>query len=167
MYTSSLYEKSLKYINDILDCNGKFLDIAVLNNKFLCNISVMSYNAIKDAIPVCWRNMLKGSEMVDICLELKIKVGELKKNFCDLSSKDIYWNFILNNIETPTSVLKWQDTYPDTVFNWQYIYSIPFIVAQETSLRSLQYMIINRFFPVITHLTNGIRITVAFVIIVK
>ena len=63
----------------------------------------MKCNAIKDAIPVCWRKMLKGSEKVDICLDLKIKVGELKKDFCDLSSKDIYWNLIPNVIETPAS----------------------------------------------------------------
>ena len=147
LFVQSLYDKSLKYINDILDTKGSFLPIDVLNKKFDCNINVMSYNSIKDAIPKQWRIELKESHPMCICKELKVKLRNAQKEIKLVTNKDIYWTFIGAIMEPPTAVSKWEEIYTDIDFDWEYIFSISYIIARETSIRSLQYKILHRFFP--------------------
>ena len=105
------------------------------------------YNSIKDAIPRHWRNMLKDSRSVNICMDLKAKLTNSKKDINIISNKEVYWTFVNSVIVTPTSVKKWEEIYPDLAFNWEYIFITPFSSARETSIRSLQYKILHRFFP--------------------
>ena len=147
VFIDSLYKKNLRYINDIVDVRGHFLNLDTLNVRYNCNINVMLYNSIKDAIPRQWRLLLKDSSPVNICMDLKVKVGNSQKKIQDISSKECYWTFINSRIEPPTAVKKWEEIYPDIDFNWEFIFCTPFITSKETSIRSLQYKIINRFFP--------------------
>ena len=94
-----------------------------------------------------WRKLLKGSSSVNICMDLKVELGNGKKNVADIKSKDVYWALIQPVIVPPTAISKWEEIYNNTDFNWEYIFCIPYIVTRETSLRSLQYMILNRYFP--------------------
>ena len=57
-------------------------------------------------------------------------------------------NFIVKrDIQRPTSLEKWEELYYYVDFNWEHIFQLPYLTATETSLQSMQYQIIHRFFP--------------------
>ena len=46
-----------------------------------------------------------------------------------------------------SAVIKWEEKYDLINFDWKTIFSIPFMIARESTLQSFQYQIIHRFFP--------------------
>lgn len=145
--TSKRLHRSVTYIQDILDKDGNFLELNLLNRLYNLNMSIMQYNSIKDSIPGHWRNMLKGSKTVLINKEINVLIKG--KNICvyNITSKMIYWSLVSFSIEPPTALTKWEYYFPEIDFVWNDIFCIPFVVTQDTTLWYLQYMIINRFFP--------------------
>ena len=139
--------RSVKYIQDIVDKEGNFLNLDLINNLHDSNISIMLYNSIKVAIPKCWRKILKSSKPIEISKDVSLYLDG--KNTCinNISSKSVYWNFVNAIKQSPSAIAKWEELYPEYNFEWKDIYCTPFRVAQETKLRSLHYMIVNRFFP--------------------
>ena len=84
IFIKNLYNKELLLINDILNDEGRFLSLIDLNEKFKCNVNVMTYNSIKDAIPMSWRYKVKGTKTsTDSCMDLKVKIGTLAKDVFD------------------------------------------------------------------------------------
>ncbi len=55
IFNRQLYNRSLVYINDIIDENGRFLSLDDVKQKFDTNMCFMLYNSIKDAIPNTWK----------------------------------------------------------------------------------------------------------------
>ena len=78
---------------------------------------------------------------------LVLKINNMEKNVMDLCCKDYYWEFISKRAVKPTAIDKWEELYYYIDFNWQIIFTIPYIVARETKLQSLQYQILHRYFP--------------------
>lgn len=72
---------------------------------------------------------------------------KILKKISDLKCCDIYWEFISRVSKPPSAVSKWEEKYDLINFNWQDIFSIPFKTARELSIHSLQFQIVNRFFP--------------------
>ena len=138
---------NVKYVQDILDKDGNFRDLVNLNEAYGCNISVMQYNSIKAAIPRHWRKELKNSHVTEISKEISVHIFGKKTYIMNLTSKNVYWSFVNAIVQTPTSIAKWEQLFPGYDFMWSELYCMPFSVTQETSLRSLHYMIVNRFFP--------------------
>ena len=64
--------RSVKYIQDIVDKEGNFLNLDLINNLHDSNISIMLYNSIKVAIPKCWRKILKSSEPIEISKDVSL-----------------------------------------------------------------------------------------------
>ena len=135
------------YINDILDTNGHFINIRSLKEKYNCNFSIMEYNAIKDAIPVAWRKLLKDSHPVNTSSTIMIKLHDKEVSLPLVSNKEVYWKFVFRKIEPATATFKWEALYPHIEFDWPQIFTIPYIGIRETEMQSLQYKILNRFFP--------------------
>ena len=55
--------------------------------------------------------------------------------------------FLSNYVQTPVAQVKWQKYLDIEDIDWDYIYQIPFLVSRDTAIQSLQYKIINRYFP--------------------
>ena len=64
-----------------------------------------------------------------------------------IKCKDFYWFLIQRKYVRPKALEKWEETYYYVQFDWKNIYSIPYLCCRETSLQSMQYKIINRYFP--------------------
>ena len=111
----------------------------------------MYYNSLISCIPHCWKKMIKGKEisasMRDDRNELTLNIEDKITNINSITCRIIYWSEIHKISKRPTSYDKWELEYDYTHFDWQTIAKIPFKSAQETSLPSLQYQIINRYFP--------------------
>ena len=60
---------------------------------------------------------------------------------------DFYWHLVNKTYTTPTAIIKWEELYYYINFDWKNIFILPYQTTSETSLQSLQYKIINRYFP--------------------
>ncbi|MCP3900455.1 MAG: hypothetical protein GY707_12155 [Desulfobacteraceae bacterium] len=147
MFCKHLYEGGIHYINDILDDNGNFLCINVVNEKFNVNVKVMTYNSIKDAIPSKWRNIVKGSHTLQISRDLRVCIGNIVKTPPQLKSKEVYWAFVTSIIKPATAIGKWEQLYPERTFDWCELFMVPYYTCRDTSMQCLHYKIINRFYP--------------------
>ena len=70
LFMKNMYDKSMMYINDILDGQGHLLKLEMLNHKYKLNISIMYYNSLKYATPKIGRKIVKDSTAVDIYMYL-------------------------------------------------------------------------------------------------
>ena len=78
---------------------------------------------------------------------LTARLNDTDKDIATLKCKD-YYNEEIYKIRTrPTSYTKWEEQYYYANFEWQDIAKIPYDCARETLLQSLQFQIINRYFP--------------------
>jgi len=137
----------LKYINDILDDNGNILSLHNLNNKFNTNWSVMSYNSVCSAIPRPWKRTFKNTTSIEVDVSIHVTINKKKQKIEVVSSKDVYWELIRKLVTKPKACLKWESLYDLAIFDWDYIFTLPYETSRETSLQSLQYQIIHRFYP--------------------
>ena len=138
-------------VKDILNDNCVFLTREEIEAKYNIQCSIMYHNSLITSIPSGWKKMIKGQEInasmrEDKC-NLTLKIDKNLTNIKDIPCRMIYWAEIHKISKRPTSYDKWELEYDYTHFDWQTIAKIPFKSARETSLQSLQYQIINRYFP--------------------
>ena len=65
----------------------------------------------------------------------------------NIQCKDYYKEFVYIKYERPTALHGWEEMYYYTDFDWPVIFKIPYKVALETDVQSLQFKIINRYIP--------------------
>ena len=85
----------------------------------------------------------ENQEILDIAIRIDHKNVNLKSAKC----KELYWSEISKKGQRPTSYFKWESEYYYATFEWDEINIIPYKCCRETSLQSLQYQIIHRFYP--------------------
>ena len=142
-----MFNAGILHINDILDDDGGFLKLEDINNVYNIALNIMQYNSIKDAIPVSWRLSLKRSHTIQVGHEIKAKINNKVKDVEDITNKDVYWELVNRIALKGTAMSKWEELYATIEFNWNELFGIPYIVARETTLQSLQYQILHRFYP--------------------
>ena len=76
-----------------------------------------------------------------------IKLGNIDEELFSISCKEFYNEFVVCKYERPTAMYTWEEFYYYANFDWKILFKIPYIVARETNLQSLQYQIINRYIP--------------------
>ena len=74
-----------------------------------------------------------------------IKLGNMFKEFFSISCKEFYNEFVVCKYERPTAMYTWEELYYYANFDWKMLFKIPYKVARETNLQSLQYQIFNRY----------------------
>ena len=141
--------KGISRVNDIIINTGHFKTIDELYQDFNIRVSIMDYNRLKSAIPLKWKRLL--CEKIDMpahtFTELSLKVQNNTKTIENIMCKEIYWELINKTKTRPTALNTWEEIYFFIDFEWEQIFKIPYEVARETSLQSLQYQIINRYYP--------------------
>ena len=150
VYNKIWQNTGINYLADIVDDQGYFLPIKDLEKKFKFHIKIMEYNSLRSAIPSTWKRMIRSSKTpCDLPKEetLKVKLCEKTTNIEKTSCKLFYWNLISKKGVRPSAFSKWEEQYFYINFDWDHIACIPYKTARETSLQSLQYKIIHRYFP--------------------
>lgn len=82
-----------------------------------------------------------------IQITCSIKINTLYKNVSKLKCKDFYNKFIQRIKTRPVSLYRWEEMYYFASLPWEELFTIPYKYTAETSIQSLQYQIIHRFFP--------------------
>ena len=144
IYIEKLYNKSVKYVNDLLDENGNFLTINALNHLYNVNIRIMQYNSLLSSIPKEWKRLLRQAKKIDNIEEnIVVKLNMITKSIFEIETRDVYWELIGRVCQRPSAAAKWEEIYDLIHFDWENIFCIPFHVARESSLQSFQYKIVD------------------------
>ena len=136
-------------MHHILNMNGRFKQRELLERQHNCKIDIMTYNSIKSAIPKPWIKQVR-KEHIKTITEIKrgdIKINDSYKNLTKLTSKDILIHLLKLDTNRPTALYRWEEICFYAIFDWQYIFCLPYRITHETSLQSLQYQIINHYLP--------------------
>lgn len=143
-------EKGIKKIANLLNENCTLKSIRELNQLFGIKQDVMFYNSLRSSIPKTWLKTIKNCLLSDYrlidqgpSLLIKNKLLSLEKLTC----RDIYWAEVNKKVVRPTAFNKWEAEFFYADFDWQVVCKIPYISSRETKLQSLQYQIVNRYFP--------------------
>ena len=148
---NSLWQaRGIHYLADFLDDQGQFLSIQELEKKYKFRINIMVYNSLRSAIPRTWKKIIRSNNTpYELPKEdnLKVQICNKTINIEKISCKQFYWNYISKKGVRPSAFSKWEEQYYYINFDWDHITRIPYKTARETSLQSLQYKIIHRYFP--------------------
>ena len=138
-------------IKDIVDDQCILYSKNTLKQIFKVKCEDMYYNSLIAAIPKQWLNKIKLKTLKEIIRptgpHLTILINKKLVKIDELKCSDIYWSEVHKKSERPTSYEKWETEYYYINFDWEHINQTPYNCARETSLQSLQYQIINRYFP--------------------
>jgi hypothetical protein len=142
--------KGINIIHDILNSEGNFLSPQELEQKFNIKCNVMTYNALKDAIPYEWRKMLKTMKILPETLDFKetiqININKKPKILNKLTNKDIYWILIKNIEEKSIIIDKYKIQLGIEEKRWKTIFTIP-RVLRDTKIRAFQYKLLYKLIP--------------------
>jgi hypothetical protein len=142
--------KGINIIHDIINEDGTFLTPGELETKYNIKCNFLSYNALKDAIPIEWRTHLKTMKVprqaISFNEDIHVKIGKHFKNINKITNKDIYWIFVKQIQEEPifkfkmTTELKIKDN------EWETIFKIP-STLKDTKIRDFQYKLLFNLLP--------------------
>ena len=108
----------------------------------------MEYNSLKSALPKSWLKVLRNNgPSIHSPMPLSLKIHNKKKEVKHLKCKDFYWEFVSKKHVVPKSIQKWEEYYYYIDFDWKHLFKLPYIVARETKLQSLQFQVLNRYIP--------------------
>jgi hypothetical protein len=152
VYNKYWSDKGINYINDIIDKNGKFLDIIEINKKYDCAINDFQYMQLKHAIPKEWKIHLREKEHITKDQDYNdypvVALNNKKMDLRTITCKEVYKHLINLVSKTPTAVQKWCEMYETlNEIDWKLIFQTLYNIVRETKLQSFQYKILNRIFP--------------------
>ena len=153
-YYKKAHDNGLCYISDLFDGNGRFLELDVLNRTFQINLDILTYNSLKSAIPTDWRKAIKNSTDTVVKPKNQIYINGFLKDIKVLESRDVYSEFVRNERKKPAAVSRWETIYENVNFEWEHIFTIPYMSARDTKLQSLQYQVLHRFYPTNSNLSK-------------
>ena len=112
IYEPLLIKNNVIQINDFFDEDGKAWKFQNFCNRKGNLITFYKYISIIDAIPATWRKILKSQKIdLNICNineQPMCKIKEnVEKSVFIISSREIYWTLMNENITLPTCVNSW------------------------------------------------------------
>jgi hypothetical protein len=110
----------------------------------------LKYNALKDAIPVGWRRLLKRENIDQTATsfddEIRIKIGKQGRLLKNITNKDLYWILISKKRKKPNFMAKLQAELGIAEEEWEDILNIPRCIS-NTKIRAFQYKLLFGLLP--------------------
>ena len=148
IFYESWQRRGIMKIFDIVDQYGNFKSPIQINRSYGLNINIMQYNSLISAVPKSWLKVIQENDpFIHSPIPFSLKIQNKKKEVKHLRCKDFYMEFVSKKLEAPKSTQKWEEYYYYIDFDWKYLFQLPYIVARETNLQSLQYQVLNRYIP--------------------
>ena len=133
-------------IKDIITDESRFLSLQQFNAKFSTNLDNLCFNKIISAIPYKWKEKLRKTKIsCTVIKDTTVSCQGKLKDITKVSNKALYWIALHKNIQEPTAVEKWIETFPFLEsISWHKIFKMAHIISNEPYLHSFQYKILNR-----------------------
>jgi hypothetical protein len=130
-------KKGINIVHDLINEQGLFLSPKDLEEKFNIKINIFNYNALKDAIPLKWRQKVKTMKIpnnaVSFDEDIYIRIGKSDKPITKITNKDMYWTFVKKIQQDPIYKAKLQQELDIKEEEWPIIYKIPCTI-QDTKI---------------------------------
>jgi len=145
-----LYRSGIKYVSNLLDNSGQFLEFTKLSEKFGINCNIIQSLQLRKALPFQWRIKLTDAEVTlnrIPFIPIYNPNTSAYKNLHTITSKELYWILWKHQrpkLNTPAAVLKWNQFF--TILNdaWEHIFKTPFYTFKSTFYQCFQYKVIHR-----------------------
>ncbi len=117
----------------------------------ICQIDVLTYNSVKDAIPAEWRHLLKQVTVIRDAISAAegpylVTSANHSRPLSMLTNQIVYSRLLKEKSIEPTCVDKWSSVYTANL-QWTHIFELAFAVTRCTRLQTLQYKILHRIYP--------------------
>lgn len=146
IFLKSWYDKGIRYINDILDENGRILNKATFEKISDMKVNYLHYMGMENAIS-------KYLKLNDSSIECLTKVDNpiIPKHvhiiLINKRGTKLIYEVLTSNNESPTSQIKWNQRYNIEQNDWKFFYSLPFNSIKDTNCQWLQVRILHRILP--------------------
>ena len=140
------FDNGIVHIHDLMNTNGTWMSFDQFSNKYNVRTNFLKYlgilSAVKHAIKFINVDILTKPDLDIQSREFKLNSGRLL-NIKKAKSKDFYIEFIEDNLEAPTALLKWNI---NLNFDEDIFYkSLPLVkkCTREPKLLAVQFKIIH------------------------
>ena len=145
----NLYQAGIVKIKDLFTTNFAWVDLAQFCRENGITYNVLRAHRIKKAIPSDWLATIASPEQPQLNTStnhanLMLCCNDTVLDVCKSTAKDIYKIFVSNKAVQPTAVIRWHEKFDIDSSDWVNIFRLPYIVARETKIQTLQYKIIHR-----------------------
>ena len=147
LFEKHLLSKGIVTIGDLISDTGIFLKGVKVLHANLSPIQHFKLMSVVDAIPRDWRRIIRQSVQhlpshTDDIIYLKLEISEVM--LAKVTSKSLY-NAFKSKKANPSNCAKkkFKEKFPQFLFDWKKIYSLPFTVTVETKIREFQYKVLN------------------------
>ncbi|KAL9979105.1 hypothetical protein ACROYT_G016715 [Oculina patagonica] len=132
----------------LLDVFPKQLALHLLSDAIVSPEQRFFLMSIVNSISTEWRALAKASGDESLVVPLPnsptIKLeNDNSVPILDVSSKQVYQSFIEKKQIPPSAKMKLADKYPDTIVDWEKVYSLAFCTTLESKIREFQYKVLN------------------------
>jgi len=118
IFWKAWYKQGIKTVQDLLDDTNNFLNHEEIALKFDIKCNFLDILAIRQSIPFNWRRIIMGLnyQIPRTIGTVNIKKGDNIKSIeiTNLQTKDVYWQFQLNQAKLnmkPACIKKWNQMY--------------------------------------------------------
>jgi hypothetical protein len=140
---------NIRFIQDLLDDEGKLASNEYLNGKFEVRIPVLLHNGIINTIPQKWKDIIKEDKNINNYVVFKdffVMINNQRKKLEEITTKDLYWHLVQSKCKRPTSENKWQEEtgLNFNVKDWEEIYMNIYKVTRDTKLITFKFKVTHR-----------------------
>ena len=143
------YKQGIKHVKDIINEDGSFITIERLNNEYNIQCNFLELLQLRLALPLKWREELKGYSDKNTLYELGIKSEDngIFKPLSKIRSNFIYWKILEKGrtLKSPQAIHKWKEMNINfDEHQWKQIFELPSKICRNVKLQSFQYRVLNR-----------------------
>ena len=140
---------NIRFIQDLLDDEGKLASNEYLNDKYEVRIPVLLHNGIINTIPQKWKDIIKEDKNINNYVVFKdffVMINNQRKKLEEITTKDLYWHLVQSKCKRPTSENKWQEEtgLNFNVKDWEEIYMNIYKVTRDTKLITFKFKVTHR-----------------------
>jgi hypothetical protein len=137
-------------IHDIIDENGTFLLNTQIELKYGLKCNMLTYNTLKDVIPLNWRKKIKTKkiprDVTNVNETHTIKNNEICIPLHNITNKLLYWMLIKKKQTSPITKDKWKNEFGIEDSEWTQVFTMSNVI-KDTKIKTLQYKVLFNLIP--------------------
>ena len=144
IYIQTLYNKGIRFVKDIINEQGNFVDLIYLEQVTGKPVNFLQYHSLKQAIKMYMQklNICISNNLLNV--QYPIINCYVKPILTMNNNKKYVYEIIAKNSDIPTSQERWNTCFKDNNINWQLIYSYVFKCSKDSYIQWFQTRIIHR-----------------------
>ena len=147
IFNATCFEAGVFYVSDLMESTDKFMSHETFCSNFKIKINFLEFHGMVGAA----KNFLKNNEIKDKNCSSNFNIRPIMPPLIDIILRNTtgakpFYNLINSNDDFPTSQTSWEKKFLQKfdAAERQNIYSLPFILSQNSNLQWFQYRLNHR-----------------------